>query len=419
MRNIWLVIKHDVGATLRQRSFWILTLLMPLIMVGINIYYLIGDGSMEEPDLETPGAASAELPTIGLVDPSGLIEKVPEGWPPGLFQPFAEEEAAQAALEAGEIEQYALLPADYLATGKVQVYDQEFRISLGSDNPLTAFGGADGLLNYLIAYNLVDDPQVAAALRQPVPLAAAELHALQPLEEGGTNQELASLVASVLPLIYYFLLVMGATYLMRSVVAEKENRTAEVLLVSIDPRQLLVGKIVAMSAVTLVQVVVWVVGGTLVLRRGADLLAMGSLQLPPGFLVWAILFLVFGYLLFASIMVAGGALANSAREGGQLTWLLVIPLMPTLMFAQAFVEEPHGTLAVALSLFPFSAPSAMVTRLAVAQVPLWQILLSLGGLAVTAYLFLLLASRFFRAGNLLSQEAFNWRRLLTGWQSSR
>ena len=144
-----------------------------------------------------------------------------------------------------------------------------------------------------------------------------------------------------------------------------------------------------------------------------------SLQLPPGFAVWAILFLVFGYLLFSSIMVAGGALANSAREGGQLTWLLVIPLMPTLMFAQAFVDEPNGPLSVALSLFPFSAPSAMVTRLAVAQVPLWQILLSLGGLAVSAYVFLLLASRFFRAGNLLSQEAFNWRRLLTGWQGSR
>jgi ABC-2 type transport system permease protein len=93
--------------------------------------------------------------------------------------------------------------------------------------------------------------------------------------------------------------------------------------------------------------------------------------------------------------------------------------MPTLMFAQAFVEEPHGPLSLGLSLFPFSAPSAMVTRLAIAPVPLWQVLLSLGGVAISAYLFLLLASRFFRAGNLLSQEAFNWRRLLTGWQGSR
>ncbi len=418
MRDIWLVIKHDLDATLRQRSFWILTFIMPLILVGVNAYYLMGDGGPQELGQQASGAALAELPAIGLVDPAGVIEALPEDLPPDLFVHFADEQAARAALEAGTIEQYLAVPADYIATGQIEVYDREFQIALEAQGPLDAFGGQSGLLNYLIAYNLVDDPQVAAALQNPVPLWAAEMHALQPPSEGGRNDEVASLIASVLPLVYYFLLVMGSTYLMRSVVAEKENRTAEVLLVSVDPRRLLVGKIAAMSVVTLMQVVVWVAGGTFVLRRGAELLAMGELQLPPGFIMWAILFLVFGYLLFASIMVAGGALANNVREGGQLTWLLVIPLMPTLMFGQAFAQDPHGLLSVALSLFPLSAPSAMVTRLAVAEVPLWQILLSLGGLAVSAYLFLLLASRFFRAGNLLSQEAFNWRRLLTGWQHS-
>ncbi|MGC9334236.1 MAG: ABC transporter permease, partial [Anaerolineae bacterium] len=87
-------------------------------------------------------------------------------------------------------------------------------------------------------------------------------------------------------------------------------------------------------------------------------------------------------------------------------------------FAQAFVDEPHGTLSLVLSLFPFSAPSAMVTRLAVATVPWWQVLLSLGGVAVTAYVFVVLAGRFFRAGNLLSQQAFSWRRMLTAWRNS-
>jgi ABC-2 type transport system permease protein len=419
MRTIWLVIKHDISTTLRQRSFWVLTFIMPVILVGVNAYYLIGDGGTGATGPETSGAALAELPAIGLVDPEGFVKAMPPGLPPDLFTRFSDEEAARAALQTGTIEQYVVIPADYLARGQIEVYDQEFQIALEAAGPLDAFGGQGELLNYLIAYNLVDDARVAAALQDPVPLGIAEMQALQPPSEGGTNEELASLVASVLPLVYYFLLVMGSSYLMRSVVAEKENRTAEVLLVSIDPRQLLVGKIAAMSVVTLMQVAVWVAGGTFVLRRGAEILALGELQFPPGFLVWAILFLVFGYLLFASIMVAGGALANNAREGGQLTWLLIIPLMPTLMFGQVFVEEPNGVLSVVLSLFPFSAPSAMVTRLALAPVPLWQVLLSLGGLAASAYLFLLLASRFFRAGNLLSQEAFNWRRLLTGWQGSQ
>ena len=99
-----------------------------------------------------------------------------------------------------------------------------------------------------------------------------------------------------------------------------------------------------------------------------------------------------------------------------MIWLLIIPLMPTLMFGRELLAEPNGALAMVLSLFPLSAPSAMVTRLAVAQIPLWQILVSLAGLALTTYLFISLAARFFRAGNLLSQEAFHWKRFATAWR---
>jgi ABC-2 type transport system permease protein len=90
--------------------------------------------------------------------------------------------------------------------------------------------------------------------------------------------------------------------------------------------------------------------------------------------------------------------------------------MPTLMFSREFVEDPHGTLALVLSLFPLSAPGAMVTRLAFSNVPLWQLLLSVTGLAITTYFVVVLAARFFRAGNLLSTEAFNWRRFASGWR---
>jgi ABC-2 type transport system permease protein len=209
---------------------------------------------------------------------------------------------------------------------------------------------------------------------------------------------------------------MGSSYLLRSVVAEKENRTAEVLLLSLNPRELMAGKIGAMSVMTLVQVVVWVGGGIVILNRGAELMSVARFAFPPGFLLWAILFLILGFLLFASVMAAAGAISPTAREGNQVIWLLILPLMPTLMFGSTFLEAPNGTLALVLSLFPFSAPAAMVTRLAVANVPLWQVLVSLGGLALTMYFFVTLAARFFQARNLLSQESFNWRRMATGWR---
>jgi ABC-2 type transport system permease protein len=94
----------------------------------------------------------------------------------------------------------------------------------------------------------------------------------------------------------------------------------------------------------------------------------------------------------------------------------MLPLMPTLMFGDLFVEDPNNPIALALSLFPFSAPSAMVTRIAVGQVPLWQVIASLLGLAGTTYLMVMFAARFFRADNLLSHTRFSLRRLATGWR---
>ncbi len=426
MRNIWLVVKHDIGATFRQRSFWFLTLLMPVLLMALNAYYIIQDSSprgtgSDADKVETGSAELDSMPAIGLVDEAGLIAQMPPGFPADLFVSFPDGAAARAALEGGEIEQYVQIPIDYIASGQVSVYDQNFQILQSGENMGVAFGSDSvWVLQYLIDYNLAGDEQLLRALGNPVPAPLAEFHAIHPLPETGRgDRALAEVVSSVMPYLYYFLLVMGSSYLMRSVVAEKENRTAEILLLSLHPREIMVGKILAMSVVTLVQVAIWVGGGILLLNRGADLLNVASFSFPPGFLVWAILFLVLGYLLYASVMAAAGAIAPNAREGAQVTWLLIIPLMPTLMFGSVFLEEPNGVLSTVLSLFPLSAPSAMVTRLAVADVPLWQVVASLAGLALTTYLTISLAARFFRADNLLSQDSFNWRRLATGWRGDQ
>ncbi len=422
MRNIWLVMKHDIGATLRQRSSWIFTFLVPLILLALNVYNIIESGAIDSADSGTSEEESsglAALPAIGLVDEANLIAEMPPGFPDGVFVRFPDGDAARAALEDGLVEQYVLLPADYLESGQIEIYDRNFQImSTGENMGVASLGGNNKwVLPYIINFNLVGDEQLLTALRNPVPGALAEYHALRPPDEAETeNEGLARIVGTVLPYLYYFLLLMGSSYLLRSVVAEKENRTAEVLLLSLDPRELMVGKMLAMSAVMWLQVIVWVGGGIILLNRGTDLLNLGQFSFPPGFLAWAIGFLVLGYLLYASVMSAAGAIAPNAREGGQVTWLLVVPLLPTLMFGMEFASDPNSTLPVVLSLFPFSAPSAMVTRLALAPVPLWQLLASLAGLALTTYLFITMAGRFFRAGNLLSQESFNWRRLATGWR---
>ena len=420
MRDIWLVIKHDMVATLRQRSFWLLTLLMPVLLVGLNGFLIVQEsgriGRNEDAETMQAETAAAAPSLTGLVDESGLLAGMPLD--PSTFVFYPDSAAARAALDAGDIDLYVQIPADYVRSGQLAVYDDEFRVFGGGSGQGAIFGdGREWTLQYLIDYSLAGDEQLLRAIGNPIPLSQAKEIVLQPTEERGEEElVLARVVASVLPYIYYFLLIMGGNYLMRSVVVEKENRTVEVLLLSLPARKLMVGKMLAMSTVMLIQLVVWVGGGILILNRGAVLMNVASFAFPPGFWSWAALFLVLGYLLYASVMMAAGAIAQNAREASQVMWLLIIPLMPTLMFGQLFLEEPHGTLAVVLSLFPLSAPSAMVTRLAVSQVPLWQILTSLAGLATLTYVLLTLASRFFQAGNLLSQSSFNWRRLATGWR---
>ena len=423
MRTIWQVIKHDAAATLRQRSFWLITLLMPALLIGLQAYAIVENSSSGATDYDPSGEAERNapeaMPSIGLVDEAGLIATLPSDFPSGLFVPFADQATARAALDTGQVGQVVHVPADYVATGQVTVYTRDFQIMGGQSEGL-AFGGAnDWVLAYLLDYNLTGDRQVAAALRNPTPANLARPHDVSPSTAvNPETKELAGLVSSIVPYVFYFLLIMASSYLMRSVVAEKENRTAEVLLLSLNPRGLMIGKILAMSLIVLIQLVFWVGGGVLILNKGADLLKVASFNFPPGFILWAVLFLILGYLLFASIMAAGGAISSNARETGAMTFLLIIPLMPTLMFGTLFAEDPNNPLVVGLSLFPFSAPSAMVTRLAVAPVPWWQLVISLAGLAVTTYLFVILAARFFEAGNLLSSASFSWRRLATGWRRS-
>ena len=421
MRNVWLVIKHEVITTLKRPSFWIMTFLMPALLLGFQIYGAIQDSDLELGSANADKAeetSTTEMPVIGLVDQAGLIAEMPADFPPGLFRPYADETTARAALEADEIEQYVHIPADYVASGEVTVYDKDFQILASGEDMGAAFHSTnEWMLAYLINLSLTGDAQLVSALRNPVPAAYAERHVINPpVETDESVRALAEIVARVMPYMFYFILLVGSSYLLRSVAAEKENRTVEVLLLSLPPRQLMMGKILGLSAVTLVQLGVWFGGGTLILNRGVALLDVSGFAFPPGFIVWAILFLALGFLLFASVMAAAGAIAPTAREGNQVTWLLMLPLMPTLMFGQLFVEEPNNPLILVLSLFPFSAPSAMVTRLAVGEVPLWQIFVSLAGLALTTYLFIVLAARFFRADNLLSDASFNWRRLATGWR---
>ncbi len=229
MRNIWLVIKHEVITMLKRPSFWIMTFLMPGLLLGLQIYGAIQDSDLDLGGTEadkTEETSTTEMPVVGLVDQAGVIAEIPADFPPDLFRPYADEATARAALEADEIEQYVHIPADYIATGNVAVYDKDFQILLGGESMGVAFGSAnEWMLAYLINLNLTGDAQLVSALRNPIPGDYAERHVINPpVETDESVRALAELVARVLPYMFYFILLVGSGYLLRSVAAEKENR---------------------------------------------------------------------------------------------------------------------------------------------------------------------------------------------------
>jgi ABC-2 type transport system permease protein len=400
MRNIFLVIKHEIITILQKRSFWISSFLFPLLILGFNVAVpLLVSRSMESAPSLIPSIGSTNSEKgIGYVDQAGLIKTIPADLPQVLLQAFPNETAAKAAVTDQAIDEYVIIPKDYLQTGKLVVVQRNFK-------PLDNTPGV--LLKYVIDANLTGDAVLAAALNRPAQ--NVEMHALGPEKINQGNSTLTMLAPMAVLFIFFFLLVMSSGFMLQSVSREKENRTVEILLLSLRPRELMLGKIVGLSVVALLQISIWLGGGLLVLGQRKEMLSgAAAFDLPAEFVVWALLFFLLGYLLYASLMGAIGALAPSAREGAQFTGMLLLPLMIPVMFNTLFTQTPDSPLAIAFSLFPLTAPSAMITRLVAVHVPVWQILLSLAGLAVATGLAVVLSARFFRANTLLSHTAINW-----------
>jgi ABC-2 type transport system permease protein len=132
-----------------------------------------------------------------------------------------------------------------------------------------------------------------------------------------------------------------------------------------------------------------------------------AFQLPLSILVWGVIFFVQGYVLYAFLMAGVGALVPNLREASQATLLLVMPLILPLLLINLLVQQPNGSVAVGLSLFPFTAPVAMMTRLSVTNVPLWQPLAASGLLVIAGLLVIRSVAGMFRAQTLLSGQNFS------------
>lgn len=381
MRDLWLIARYEFWRVVRQRRFLFFAIGMPLFFVAVAMVPVAFELLRGEP-------------TVGYVDESGLLADPilpPEDELDATLVPFATEEEGRAALAGDEINSLWIIPPDYLQTGRVR------SVVEGEAN-----GNERGAIRSLLRANLLRDaePGVAERLRHPIELSYRSLDTGRRVRQGA-ELIFALLIPVGLALAFALSIAYSSGYLAQAVSEEKENRLMEVITTSTRVWSFIGGKIVGLGAVALSQVLFWGMGLLLAafvfFLRGEF---PSGLPIPWDLLAWAFLFFLLAYALYATILVGIGALVGEAREAQQIAGFLGIMGVVPLWFAPFIIEEPSGTVARALTLFPLTAPILVPIRMALGRIALPEILLSLAILALSTAAAMWAVSRLFRAAML-------------------
>ena len=164
----------------------------------------------------------------------------------------------------------------------------------------------------------------------------------------------------------------------------------EVLLSSATPTELLTGKIIGLGAVGLLQIIVWL--SVIVIGGGYAL----PVRVDPMILFLALIYFLLGFLFFASMMAGIGAITGSLQESQQVAGIFTFAAAFPLVFMQLILTNPDSPAAVFLSLFPFTSPVTMLSRIAASEVPFYQIAASFFILFVSIHVVIIISSRLFR-----------------------
>ncbi|HEY6083428.1 MAG TPA: ABC transporter permease [Chitinophagaceae bacterium] len=418
MNKTWLIIKREYLTRVRKKSFIILTLLIPFILLAffaIEIFLVSG--------------GSKEKQRIAVIDESGyFINKIGDGNSMSFqyltdkkvdsFQNQYEQEGYTGLLYIPKIELDH--PTGFTFYGKDQ---------LGLD--------AYGYLTDHIDRVIEDERMVKAGIdKNKLDAIKADVSLVQPGTGSGGSKEgntiASTVVGYVSGILIYFILFFFGMMVMRGVMEEKTNRIAEVVISSVRPFQLMIGKIVGIAAVGLTQFFIWIIMGIgafaalsalapgmahhagelqqMQMNGPQNQMAAAMMQkaglvidaLPVAKIILCFIFYFLGgYLMYASLFAAVGSVVDQdAADSQQLTLPVTLPILLSFFIMFNAIQQPNSPLAVGASLFPLSSPLVMMARIPFG-VPWWQLGLSMIFLVAGFLLTTLLAAKIYRTGILL------------------
>jgi len=387
MEKMLIVFKHEFLNMITRTGYIIITfavLAIPLLgLLGFGVFeYLQG--------LE--GAPVEEEVTIGYVDNAGAFEAYTLQGEVSLIQYDTQDEMAQA-LATEEIKEYFIIPADYHRTGLIQRYTLEKEIEAPQQvtSAIRSF-----LLSNLVEGNV--SPMTVDRIHEPLKLTTTTL-----TETGELASDQGGLGALLLPMFFSLLIGISlmtlSTFLLQGLGEEKENRLIEILLSSVSTEQLLAGKVLGVGAAGFIQVIIWLLAPAFLLNQASATILSGlarSLLIPIDFLALAIVYFVLGYLFFGVLSAGIAAISPTSRDGQQLAMGFLMPMFVPLWFSSLVMFFPDNPLWTALTFFPITAPTMVMVRYGVTNIPAWELTVSIVVMLLSTIGGLLIAAKVFR-----------------------
>jgi len=434
MSQVGIIIAREFNDRVRKKSFIITTILVPLLLVAL----------MAVPTLLML-YTSTDTKEIAVIDESGLILPALKSNEEIVFLPV-DEELAQARENT---ERFGVLwiGGDILEnSNNVKLYtnsSSSMMLEESIENQM-----AKAIENEkLKSYNIENLPEIMEAVKTSVTLQSFRNDKEETSQSAGASFAIGYVLAFVL---YMFLIIYGQM-VMQAVIEEKNSRVLDVLVTSVKPFQLMVGKILGVASVAVVQVAIWAVlifgfgaiGSSMLLPKvfsGEEIVQLEAMQqgsldvstVDPdvlsdmqlfatftdfGYLAlifaYLLLFLVGGYLLYSAMFAAVGASVDNVMDAGQLTTPIVLPIILALMIMFVVMKDPNSSLAFWFSIIPFTSPIVMMARIP-AGIPAWEPILSLVVLYATIAGMIWLAAKIYRVGILMHgkkptlKELYKW-----------
>ena len=433
MNKIGIIISREFNERVRKKSFIITTILMPLLMIGM----------MAAPTLMML-FAKGDQKSLVVLDQSGIIAPNLEGDDEITFTPM--DITLDEARADSDIFGVLWIGEDVVDNpSNVKLYTNSSS-SMSLESNLASQMEKVIERERLKRYDIENLEQIMKDVKVKVSFTTFRNDLSEEGEdEEATSSSIAYMLGLVLGMMLYMFLIIYGSMVMTSVIEEKGSRVLDVLVSSVSPFQLMLGKILGVASVAVTQIAIW---GVLVCGIGAvvlpalmpedvmqtveavqmgqmttieadidaDLLSAVSLATDVGGLVmmfvWLLLFRVGGFLFYSAMFAAVGSAVDSIQDANQLQTPITVPIILALILAMSVFNDPNSTLAFWGSIIPFTSPVVMMARVPFG-IPTWQIVLSLVLLYASVVAMAWAAGKIYRVGIFMHGKKPSFKELMS------